>query len=171
MLQCLLLPDVQLVLTCLDALYCLTFYGRIIGEKIINCNNCISILIRMIAFRFDSTSNIVQGISLIHTDGNEEIVTTTTSSRKAKDKKQVSNASTPQRDASISPPVSMTTSTPLTITATPLHQKKVSKNPSNRFPATKVDDNKIAFGKQWLVVIETSLVPILVFITFPFQVE
>ncbi len=166
-IQCLLLPDIQLINTCLESLYCLTFYGKVIGQRIIDCNNCISILVSMVTFEFNSSANVIDGLTLLHFDGTKEIVTMATNDKQQDRQK----SSTPQRDASVSPPITMTTSA---TTTTPLRQEKPAKNPiqlSSWFPTTKMDDSKMTFGKQWLVAMVTSLIPVLLVSILLFQVK
>lgn len=79
--NCLLLTDdVQLVITCLDALYCLTFIGSTIATIVLECtDHSVDILINLLTFNYKDCPprDIVGQISLLHPDGKEEPVIVT----------------------------------------------------------------------------------------------
>ena len=153
-LQCLLLPDVQMIVACLDALYCLSFLGGTVGEMIVQSDHCISILLNMLTFKCEGFRNAVEGLYLIHPDDRKEPVLATPTEKKtvsndSKDTKPVSQtqSSNPhllKKDSSSTPSASLDSSS----SSTPQRPNKVVQNPLkliNQFmtPPTKADQGQI----------------------------
>lgn len=175
MLQFLLLPDFELVLACLDTLYCLTYSGRTLSEIIyLHCDHCISILVRLLTYGFQSSHNVIEGLVVTHSNGREDAINMTRESVKrkssetdnkelrAKDKQSERPSSASSSSSSVGhsrvvtmTPAGVSSGTATPTTGTPHRQPKASRDPvllSNRFlTPTKLDENKLVFGKQWLV--------------------
>ena len=183
MLQFLLLPDFELVLACLDTLYCLTYSGRTISETIyLHCDHCISILVRLLTYGFQNSNNVIEGLMVTHSNGRKDVINTTkerksteTDSKepRTKDnrKERPSSASSGSSSVGHSRAVTMTpggVSSATPTAGTPHRQPKASRDPvllTNRFSIpTQVDENKIVFGKHWLVSISNS--PFIISILF-----
>ena len=73
MFQLLLVPDYQILQTCLDALYNLSFYGGRIVEMILSTEYCISILTRLITVKVEDLDTwSLRNLLLIHPSGKTE---------------------------------------------------------------------------------------------------
>lgn len=80
-IQLLLVPDYQVIQTCLDALYSLSLYGGRIGEMILRVDHCVTILIGLVTVKVeDLCLESLNDLLLVHPNGKKEQLLTSVSS-------------------------------------------------------------------------------------------
>ena len=170
-----LAPDYQLVLTCLDALYNLSFFGGKIGEAILRTSNCIDILLQLLTLKVEDVGlQFLEGLSLVHPNGQTESILSMLSSDHDVDKSfQSSNATT--KFTQLRPPVSTGTDISSSVSTTTNVNTQTFKSPqqiTSRPPVqlneqtrlegcvsqpvlqtpgdtSEISENKVTFATQW----------------------
>lgn len=160
--QCLLLvEDIQLILTCLDTLYCLTFLGNSVARIVLDCNyHSVNTLVDLLTLNYKDSPplDIIGQLSLLHPDGKEEPVTMTTDTlinEPIKEQQQADLSTSLQTNVSKPSHSNVKTTTPQVTTTTssdtrtPHRQPKEQKVKLKKLFST-IDSSKLSFGKQWL---------------------
>ena len=167
-----LAPDYRLVLTCLDALYNLSFFGGKIGEAILQTSNCIDILLQLLTMKAEDLGlQFLEGLSLVHPNGRTESVLSVLSTDHDLDK----SSTTAAKFTPLKPPVSTVTDISSSVCTTTNVNTQTFKTPqqiTSRTPVqlneqtrlegcvsqpvlqtpgdiSEISENKVTFATQW----------------------
>ena len=111
MVQLLLVLDCQLILTSLDALYNLSFYGEQVARAILDVAHSVETLVHLLTVTVeDMGASAVEGLSLVHVNGQVEPL--------VKENKSVSSESDTSKTTSSLTSLSMTNKPPSAQSAT-----------------------------------------------------
>ena len=161
MIQLLLIPDYQLVITSLDALYNLSFYGGKIGESILHVKHSVDIIIGLLSLNAEHFNNPEVSLKLIHPNGREEDLSLTNQISES----VISETETVKNVTKMSPKITSSSTNEIQSSSTNEIQSslpnEIQSSSTNQIQSSSANeiqslnhsqaqfDSKLSFGIQW----------------------